>query len=83
MDNNNNFSLSYYIKGQTIVNTRDLAITDESEYVGNSVSLEAGYAHGLKHPIFCLNLISEPAVAYLCKYIKTIDELVTALEGTR
>lgn len=58
-----------------------LVITNEEGYVGNSVSLEVGYAHGIGHPIFCLYPISEPAVACLCKKIKNLYGIISALEG--
>ncbi len=58
-----------------------LVITNDEGYVGISVSLEVGYAHGLNHPIFCLRPLSETAIACLCRQLEDMQDLPFILKG--
>jgi hypothetical protein len=54
-------------------------VTDETGYVGRSVSLEVGYAYAIGRPLFSLYRLEDPAVRALCKRVRDIGEIIRGL----
>jgi hypothetical protein len=51
-------------------------VTDDSGYVGRSVSLEVGFAYAIGKPLVCLRDLEDPAIAGLCKKLASTDALI-------
>lgn len=51
-------------------------VTDESGYVGRSVSMEVGFAYAKGRPIVCLQEVEDPAIRGLCTKLKGVTDLI-------
>lgn len=51
-------------------------VTDESGYVGRSVSLEVGFAYAMRKPLVCLQDLEDPAIFCLCRKLQSTDALI-------
>ena len=51
-------------------------ITDESGYVGRSVSMEIGFSVAKGKPLVCLHRLEDPALNGLCVQLPSVEALV-------
>jgi hypothetical protein len=58
-------------------------VTDESGYVGRSVSLEVGFGYAIGKPLVCLQDLEDPAISCLCEKLSSAEALIRFVRTLR